>query len=120
MSVYFPTALSSKGIDTDWSNARSNMILVKSVAPSPESLGGTFGLSVSIACIARAVGPSFVSCALTSHLVRSPVTDVVLFHSALFAWSIDTQFMAGNFVWVVMVAVAVLGVVVNRRLAMIY
>lgn len=37
------------------------MLTVKSVAPNKESLGATFGLAQSVACIGRATGPAFVS-----------------------------------------------------------
>ncbi|KAG8888161.1 hypothetical protein FRB98_008270 [Tulasnella sp. 332] len=39
----------------------ANMIMVKGAAPNKQSLGATFGLSQSVGCIARAVGPAFVS-----------------------------------------------------------
>ncbi|KAG8863379.1 hypothetical protein FRB96_008871 [Tulasnella sp. 330] len=39
----------------------TNVIIVKSVAPNQASLGATFGLSMSVACSARAVAPAFVS-----------------------------------------------------------
>lgn len=37
------------------------MILVKAAAPNKESLGAMFGLSQSVECVARAIGPAFVS-----------------------------------------------------------
>lgn len=37
------------------------MMMVKAAAPTQRSLGATFGLSQSVACVARAVGPAFVS-----------------------------------------------------------
>ena len=47
---------------------RLNIILIKNAAPSKETLGATFGLSQSVACIARAGSPAFVRYALTHTL----------------------------------------------------
>ncbi|KAG9001956.1 hypothetical protein FRB93_011928 [Tulasnella sp. JGI-2019a] len=74
----------------------THMIMVKASAPTRESLGATFGLSQSMACVARAVGPAFVS--------------------SLFALSIDKQILGGHFVWLVMFGIAVLGYMATRRL----
>jgi len=66
-----------------------NVILIKNAAPSQEALGSTFGLSQSVACIARAGSPAFVS--------------------SLFALSKKHQILGGNFVWIVMFCVGLLG-----------
>lgn len=73
----------------------ANMIMVKSAAPNQESLGSTFGLAQSVACVARATGPAVAS--------------------SLFAISIDKNLLGGNFVWVVWILVALYGVAVTRR-----
>ncbi|KAG8945425.1 hypothetical protein FRC04_000800 [Tulasnella sp. 424] len=74
----------------------ANMIMVKAAAPNQESLGSTFGLAQSVQCVARAAGPAVTS--------------------SLFAISIDKNLLGGNFVWVVLILVALYGVEVVRRL----
>jgi len=71
--------------------SRLNTILIRNVAPSSEALGSTFGLAQTVACVARAGSPAFVS--------------------TLFALSKKYQLMQGNMVWVVMFAIAVAGFV---------
>ncbi|KAG8989398.1 hypothetical protein FRB90_002252 [Tulasnella sp. 427] len=73
----------------------ANMMVVKSAAPNQESLGSTFGLAQSVACVARAAGPAFAS--------------------SIFAVSVDKKLLGGNFVWVVMVLVALYGVSATRK-----
>ncbi|KIM27572.1 hypothetical protein M408DRAFT_330004, partial [Serendipita vermifera MAFF 305830] len=58
--------------------------LVRRAAPDKRILGSTYGVSQTIACVARALGPACVS--------------------SLFALSVDKQIMGGNLVWVVMAA----------------
>jgi len=67
-----------------------NTILIKDAAPSKQALGAMYGLAQSFSSIARAISPAFVS--------------------SLFAWSIEKKFLGGNLVWVVMIALACLGV----------
>ncbi|EJD05438.1 MFS general substrate transporter [Fomitiporia mediterranea MF3/22] len=66
-----------------------NVILVKNAAPSQEALGATFGLAQTVACVARAGSPAFVS--------------------SLFAMSKKYHLLHGNLVWVVMFGIAVCG-----------
>ncbi|PAV20345.1 MFS general substrate transporter [Pyrrhoderma noxium] len=65
-----------------------NSILTKNATPSQEALGTTFGLAQTVACVARAGSPAFVS--------------------SLFAISIRYGVLGGNLVWVVMFVVAML------------
>ncbi|KZS87809.1 MFS general substrate transporter [Sistotremastrum niveocremeum HHB9708] len=65
-----------------------NVILIKNAAPSQEALGSTFGLSQSVACIARAASPAFVS--------------------SIFAVSKKYQILGGNFVWLAMFGIGLL------------
>ncbi|KAG8847042.1 hypothetical protein FRB96_001692 [Tulasnella sp. 330] len=74
----------------------ANMIMVKAAAPNKQSLGATFGLSQSVACIARAAGPAFVS--------------------SLFAFSVNRQVLGGQLVWLVMTCIAITGFYFARRL----
>ncbi|KAG8875169.1 hypothetical protein FRB97_005352 [Tulasnella sp. 331] len=74
----------------------THMIMVKMSAPNRESLGASFGLSQTMACLARALGPAFVS--------------------SLFALSIDKQILGGHFVWLVMFCIAVGGYAATQRL----
>lgn len=71
-------------------------IVIKSAAPTSESLGRIFGLSQTAKCFARVCGPAFVS--------------------SLFALSIDSQFLSGNFVWAVMLFVSLCCLILTRRL----
>ncbi|KIO21444.1 hypothetical protein M407DRAFT_28965, partial [Tulasnella calospora MUT 4182] len=73
----------------------ANIIMVRSAAPNQESLGSTFGLAQSVACIARATGPAVAS--------------------SVFAISVDKNILGGNFVWVVLILVALYGVEATRR-----
>lgn len=66
-----------------------NVILIKNAAPSAEALGATFGLAQTVACVARAGSPAFVS--------------------TLFAMSKKYGLLGGNMVWVVMFGVALCG-----------
>ncbi|KLO16145.1 MFS general substrate transporter [Schizopora paradoxa] len=68
-----------------------NTILIRNAAPSSEALGSTFGLAQTVACVARAGSPAFVS--------------------TLFALSKKYNLMQGNMVWVVMFVIAVAGFV---------
>ncbi|KIO21446.1 hypothetical protein M407DRAFT_15815 [Tulasnella calospora MUT 4182] len=73
----------------------AQMIMVKSAVPNQQSLGSTFGLAQSVACIARAAGPAFAS--------------------SVFAISVDKNILGGNFVWVVLLLVALCGVAATSR-----
>ena len=66
-----------------------NTILIKNAAPSAEALGATFGLAQTVACVARAGSPAFVS--------------------TLFALSKKYNILGGNMVWIVMFGVALGG-----------
>ncbi|KAI5117843.1 hypothetical protein M0805_008115 [Coniferiporia weirii] len=66
-----------------------NTILIKNAAPSQEALGATFGLAQTVACVARAGSPAFVS--------------------SLFAMSKKYHLLGGSLVWVVMFGVALCG-----------
>ncbi|KAG9034984.1 hypothetical protein FRB95_012274 [Tulasnella sp. JGI-2019a] len=74
----------------------ANMITVKEAAPNQQSLGAMFGLSQSFACIARASSPAFVS--------------------SLFAFSVNSQILGGQIVWLVMLGIAISGFHFSRRL----
>ncbi|KAG8831242.1 hypothetical protein FRC17_003438 [Serendipita sp. 399] len=73
-----------------------NIMLVKAAAPDKEMLGSTFGVSQTIACVARAIGPAFVS--------------------SLFAVSVDRQLLGGSAVWLIMAAIGLGSVIQSRRL----
>jgi len=66
-----------------------NTILIKNAAPSQRALGATFGLAQTVACVARAGSPAFVS--------------------TLFAMSKKYHLLGGSMVWVVMFGVALCG-----------
>ncbi|KAG9058254.1 hypothetical protein FS842_011134 [Serendipita sp. 407] len=73
-----------------------NIMLVKAAAPDKEMLGSTFGVSQTIACIARAIGP--------------------ILASSLFAASVDRQILGGNAVWLVMASIGLWGFLQARSL----
>jgi len=87
-------------------------MLVKFAAPNKESLGSTYGVSQTIACIARAGSPSFVRSGFPS-LNRQ---YLIYFLSSLFALSIERQLLHGQAVWLVMTGIAFLGVYASRGL----
>ncbi|KAL5476730.1 hypothetical protein ACEPAI_2916 [Sanghuangporus weigelae] len=66
-----------------------NVLLTKNAAPSQEALGATFGLAQTVACVARAGSPAFVS--------------------SLFAVSKRYHLLDGNLVWVIMFGIALCG-----------
>ncbi|KAL5527640.1 hypothetical protein ACEPAG_6441 [Sanghuangporus baumii] len=66
-----------------------NLILTKNASPSSSMLGKVFGLSHFTNCFARAIAPSF--------------------SSSLFAFSKEGNILGGDFVWVVMCSIALLG-----------
>jgi hypothetical protein len=41
-------------------SGRLNIMLVKAAAPDKRILGSTYGVSQTVACVARAVAPAFV------------------------------------------------------------
>jgi hypothetical protein len=81
---------------------------VKGAAPSKESLGATFGLAQSVGCVARAIAPAFVRSALLYSGIL--IKNTKLFLSSVFAVSKQYNILAGQFVWIVMAALGVLGV----------
>ena len=73
-------------------------MLVKFAAPNKESLGSTYGMSQTIACIARAGSPTFVR--LGFPFLKSSIPNTPF--SSLFALSIERQLlhdMAKQFGW---------------------
>jgi hypothetical protein len=72
-------------------------MLVKAAAPDKAMLGSTYGVSQTIGCIARAIGPAFVS--------------------TLFAVSVDQQLLHGHAVWFIMAGIGACSVIASRRLS---
>ncbi|KZO92164.1 MFS general substrate transporter [Calocera viscosa TUFC12733] len=72
-----------------------NMILVKRAAPSKLAMGSTYGMSQMVTAFARAVSGWFVS--------------------SLFAFSVESGFLGGNLIWIVMSLLSVLAVVQSLK-----
>ena len=70
-------------------------MLVKFAAPNKESLGSTYGVSQTIACIARAGSPTFVRFGFP--ILKLSIPDALF--SSLFALSIERQLLHGQAVW---------------------
>ena len=88
------------------------MMLVKFAAPNKESLGSTYGVSQTVACIARAGSPTFVR--LDFPFLQPLIPDAPF--SSLFALSIERQLLHGQAVWLVMTVIGFLGVYASRNL----
>jgi len=70
------------------------MLLAKSNAPCPEALGSTNGLVQAVMCLARIFSPAFVS--------------------ANFALTVEHQLLGGQFVWIVMLVICLIGIYTTR------
>ncbi|KAF8600209.1 hypothetical protein BDV93DRAFT_267004 [Ceratobasidium sp. AG-I] len=73
-----------------------NMLLVRRCAPSSRALGTVNGLAQMVASASRTIGPAY--------------------STSLFAFSIKSNILGGNLVWVVLAFVAVLGCMAAFRL----
>ncbi|EJD05439.1 MFS general substrate transporter [Fomitiporia mediterranea MF3/22] len=72
-----------------------NLILTRNAVPSDEILATVFGLSQLISSSARTVGPAFIN--------------------SLFAFSKEHYVLGGNLVWLVMVAISLLGMLAAMK-----
>lgn len=73
-----------------------NVMLVKAAAPNKEMLGSTYGVSQTLVCVARAIGPATAS--------------------TLFALSVDQRLLGGNLVWYVLACIGVWSIRVSSQL----
>ncbi|KZT54505.1 MFS general substrate transporter [Calocera cornea HHB12733] len=72
-----------------------NMILVKRAAPSKLAMGSTYGMSQMVTAFARAIAPWFVS--------------------SLFAYSVESNILGGNLIWIIMSLLSVVAVLQSLK-----
>ncbi|WWC89979.1 uncharacterized protein L201_004909 [Kwoniella dendrophila CBS 6074] len=69
------------------------MVLINTCSPNKNSLGAINGIMIAVGCMAKVTGPSLIS--------------------ALFAYSMDTQFMDGKAWWIFMVIMSIINFIIT-------